>query len=112
LDNHANILHRNFYHLDGITFDTLWFYPRKDMYYNEGDLFNGEKNSMIYTIPDLGNAEKYPWLIITSQNCTLLVHNHTQEIRLSYTNLVSYSEDAAVVPTVQTHSRPVWIDTE
>ena len=112
LDNHANILHRNFLHLNGITLDTLWTYPKKEEYYKEEDVFKGEDNSMVFIIPDLGNVEKYPWLIITSQNSTLIVHNHTQKINLSYTQHIPVEDYATTTPQVIAHSRPVYIDTD
>ena len=84
LDNQANLLQRGFLHMKGESFDVLWEYPRPEEYFSEKDIFSGENNSMEIPFPDLGNSEKYPWLIIVSAHSTTIIPKHALTTYLSY----------------------------
>ena len=70
--------------MKGESFDVLWEYPDKEMYFSEKDIFSGEYYAMEIEFPDLGNSEKYPWLIIVSANASVTIPNHTLTTHLSY----------------------------
>lgn len=101
LDNQANLLQRGFLHMKGESFDVLWEYPDKEKYFSEKDVFSGEYYTMEIEFPDLGNSEKYPWLIIVSANASVTIPNHTLTTHLSYIETqprLKETEEGELVP--------------